>query len=253
MCIFRSRIALTRRRRPPAGGYRARETTCHPPSLGGVGAGDAARDTALVSCVLPNRVPAGRQSPPRLLTTPNGPSPSAGLRRGDRGARHPGRGVLQGLYPHHAASPGQPHPLDLRHAGADFAPFECCANPPALMRPQDAGDLPLSYRFRSLYKAFHGDRGAHAPGRCVLHNSRAPLELPRAAATPSRALPRDSCGCAEGRAAPGTGHDRGARGHGSRGDAQGRGDRAAPQCAPHPFSLQESDQAGDMKLEDADA
>ena len=41
--------------------------------------------------------------------TPNPP----GLRRGHRGARHARRGELQGLHPHHAAAPRQPHALDL--------------------------------------------------------------------------------------------------------------------------------------------
>lgn len=36
-----------------------------------------------------------------------------GVRRCDRGARHAFRGVLQRLYPHHAAPARQPHPLDI--------------------------------------------------------------------------------------------------------------------------------------------
>ena len=46
------------------------------------------------------------------LSTPFRPTP--GIRRRDRGARHAFRRVLQRLYPHHAASPRQPHPLDIR-------------------------------------------------------------------------------------------------------------------------------------------
>ena len=40
-----------------------------------------------------------------------------GLRRRDRRARHARRGVVQGLDAHHAAPQGQPHALDVGHAG----------------------------------------------------------------------------------------------------------------------------------------
>ena len=39
------------------------------------------------------------------------------FRRRDRGAGHLVRGELQGLHPDHAAAAGQPHAVDLRHAG----------------------------------------------------------------------------------------------------------------------------------------
>lgn len=57
-----------------------------------------------------------------LLRNPEQPGPrlparEGGVRRRDRRARHPVRGKLQGLDPHHAAFAGQPHAVDLRHAG----------------------------------------------------------------------------------------------------------------------------------------
>lgn len=44
-------------------------------------------------------------------------SGQGGVRRGHSGARHAEWRELQGLYTHHAALEGQPHSLDLRHAG----------------------------------------------------------------------------------------------------------------------------------------
>lgn len=57
-----------------------------------------------------------------LLRNPeqSGPRVSAGeggLRRRHRRVGHAFRGELQGLYSHHAAAAGQPHAVDLRHAG----------------------------------------------------------------------------------------------------------------------------------------
>lgn len=57
-----------------------------------------------------------------LLRNPKQPGPrvsagEGGVRRRHRGARHSVGGELQGLHAHHAAAAGQPHAVDLRHAG----------------------------------------------------------------------------------------------------------------------------------------